>query len=986
MDGEGRFPHLTELFDFSRPRGFIFDLDGTLLDSAPWHAKAFRETLAEHASDYLDSFDETIIKGRGSTEVFVSLGIEPEDRITFLTEDKRRRYQRFIHDGKVRPVPGAVDLIRLLRSSGRILIVVTSASEATASASLKAAGLINLINHIVTAEQAVVSKPSSDPFQRALRLAQLKPWQTVTIEDADIGIEASRAAEIEAILVNQVKPIQGIPTFRTLEDLYRRVRRDLKVEDAVSTESGLEITHPPLHHDWDERLGERPPNYDPTSDRELLKLFGVASERGKSVRLLRIGAPLLFRRQITGLLDETSTREGVAIDAFLDYRIPFIRVLLADPDDMAFLGRLDYERAGSWGIWRVRHEVLHFAKGLAMLATHRRDRELEVGFHRGELIWNVGIVGETTVLVRAYGRGSGHDTSVRSQWLSAGEDTYIAESFVNLWEATSKRSGTRWLTPDMIDFNTAPKWPSLYKGNAVLARERDFDKEDFSTNVPKHVQKIDRNLGDHEAERKWLLLDEEQRAVLRHFRPVRLARIGAGRVPRPLGRTPLVMERIRGVSLFEIASLLNEAGEVPDQRDAAANLLGELLHDSVQALVEFRRIADIAVPAKRMRRYPYAERLMSALTEVRSFIGAVSTATFDQAVEEARVLGEELEANASVPFRDAHLKNRLWSTNEEAPDLVERLLTLDSRSVRAEMGKAVKDIDFETSGYVVTEWDDVIHLLFFEKSGAGPLCAGLDGKQCYERWWGPVGGETHLWRTVLARSIRELCRRLWYARAMPNTYLMRYQLESRDFFLDLALHATTRLSIYQHLERLLKGIKDSPEIWSRVPEEPSRPTLVARGPTDQKPQAEGQDLEAEGIHDIFIAHNSKDKASVLALVRALEQRGIRTWLDVREIPPGRWFQDVLQAAVARSRAAAIVLGPHGLGKWEALELRTFVSQCVKREIPVIPVLLPGMDQVPPELLFLQELNYVKFDETPDDLEGINNLVWGITGRKPAPSS
>jgi hypothetical protein len=235
---------------------------------------------------------------------------------------------------------------------------------------------------------------------------------------------------------------------------------------------------------------------------------------------MRIGAPLLFRRQLLALLDETGVREGAAINVFLDSRIPSIRVLLADPDGVAFLGRLDHERAGSWGIWRVRHEVLRFAKALGMLATHRRDGEVEVGFHSGELIWNIGVVGQTLVLVRAYSQGSGHDTSVQSQWLEAGDRTYLAESFMNFLEAISIQTMTRWLTADLIDFNAPPQWPSLYKGNAVLSSERDFDKEDFSTNVPKHVQKICRSFEYHNAERKWLLTTDEQLKELKHFRPM----------------------------------------------------------------------------------------------------------------------------------------------------------------------------------------------------------------------------------------------------------------------------------------------------------------------------------------------------------------------------------------------------------------------------------------------------------------------------------
>jgi hypothetical protein len=115
---------------------------------------------------------------------------------------------------------------------------------------------------------------------------------------------------------------------------------------------------------------------------------------------------------------------------------------------------------------------------------------------------------------------------------------------------------------------------------------------------------------------------------------------------------------------------------------------------------------------------------------------------------------------------------------------------------------------------------------------------------------------------------------------------------------------------------------------------------------------------------------------------ALKRRGIRPWIDVEQIPPGRWFQDVIQAAILEVRSAAIFLGPGSLGRWQALELRAFVSQCIERQIPVIPVLLPGVHEVAAALVFLRELNCVSFHRSPDEEEPLDRLVWGITGRQP----
>ena len=134
--------------------------------------------------------------------------------------------------------------------------------------------------------------------------------------------------------------------------------------------------------------------------------------------------------------------------------------------------------------------------------------------------------------------------------------------------------------------------------------------------------------------------------------------------------------------------------------------------------------------------------------------------------------------------------------------------------------------------------------------------------------------------------------------------------------------------------------------------------------------------------DVFLAHNSLDKPQVEAVARKLQQRGIKYWLDKEQIPPGRWFQDVIQQAIPNVKSAAIFIGVNALGKWQKVELRSFISRCVEADIPVIPVLLPNVDNIPENLLFLKELNWVKFAQTIDEKEALDNLEWGITGKKP----
>lgn len=134
-------------------------------------------------------------------------------------------------------------------------------------------------------------------------------------------------------------------------------------------------------------------------------------------------------------------------------------------------------------------------------------------------------------------------------------------------------------------------------------------------------------------------------------------------------------------------------------------------------------------------------------------------------------------------------------------------------------------------------------------------------------------------------------------------------------------------------------------------------------------------------YDVFLAHNSADKEQIRAIQRELQRHQVAAWLDEQQIAPGQWYQDVIQKSVKKVKSTAVFFGTKGLGRWQSLELKAFITRCVDEGFPLIPVLLPGVTELPPDLVFLKELHWVQF-KSLDDAAAIEGLRWGITGRKP----
>jgi CHASE2 domain-containing sensor protein len=138
--------------------------------------------------------------------------------------------------------------------------------------------------------------------------------------------------------------------------------------------------------------------------------------------------------------------------------------------------------------------------------------------------------------------------------------------------------------------------------------------------------------------------------------------------------------------------------------------------------------------------------------------------------------------------------------------------------------------------------------------------------------------------------------------------------------------------------------------------------------------------EGDGF-DVFLSHNGRDKPQVRGISGALAARGLRPWLDEQQLAPGRPWQEVLEEVIRTVRSSAVTVGADGLGPWEVPEMRASLSECVRRGLPVIPVLLPGAPAQPVLPIFLTQYTWVDLRRGITE-EGLDRLEWGITGVKP----
>jgi HAD superfamily hydrolase (TIGR01509 family) len=178
---------------------YIFDCDGTLADTMPTHYRAWCVALDSHAS----SFPEAL---------FYELGGVPTGRIVEILNERhglelsvedtvQRKESLFLEmSSEIAAIEPVVSIAK--QFAGRKPMAVASGGHRrVVLTTLRALGIVELFDTIVTAEDYLRGKPSPDPFLEAALRLRIDPSQCLVFEDTATGAAAAAAAGMQCVLV-----------------------------------------------------------------------------------------------------------------------------------------------------------------------------------------------------------------------------------------------------------------------------------------------------------------------------------------------------------------------------------------------------------------------------------------------------------------------------------------------------------------------------------------------------------------------------------------------------------------------------------------------------------------------------------------------------------------------------------------------------------------------------------------------------------------
>lgn len=188
----------------------IFDMDGVLSDTQSIHAQVESDFLRQYG---IELSPEEITREFGGTtgeEMFPRIFARYGKRLDHLPEIVERKWQKMteVSRGRIRPMPGALDLVAALRGRGLPLALASSSRRSYIELVLDELGIRVAFQVIVSADEVAHSKPEPDIFLLAAERLGVPARFCLVIEDSVSGMRAAKSAGMYCI---GLVPVDGRP-------------------------------------------------------------------------------------------------------------------------------------------------------------------------------------------------------------------------------------------------------------------------------------------------------------------------------------------------------------------------------------------------------------------------------------------------------------------------------------------------------------------------------------------------------------------------------------------------------------------------------------------------------------------------------------------------------------------------------------------------------------------------------------------------------
>ena len=208
------------------PEIYVFDLDGTLVDSMSYFAAGLLKILDDAGIPYDDTIVDTItpLGYVGSAELFRSMGVEAtvEEMVAQMKENLVYEYSNNI---KLKPYVG--DFLRQLKAQGARLFVLTASPHAVTDICLKNNGVYDLFEQIWSVDDFGMTKSELELFDAVAKKIDCKPQEINYFEDNLTAVTNAALSQYKVYGVLDKQQPEDIEQIKELSDIFVYSYKDL---------------------------------------------------------------------------------------------------------------------------------------------------------------------------------------------------------------------------------------------------------------------------------------------------------------------------------------------------------------------------------------------------------------------------------------------------------------------------------------------------------------------------------------------------------------------------------------------------------------------------------------------------------------------------------------------------------------------------------------------------------------------------------------
>ena len=211
-------------------KAIIFDLDGTLVDSLPYHHESWRIFFKKNNIEEND-FNEIYrnYKGGGTLELMRSVfgDIYTKDELEKMSDDKEVIF-RDIYRSKIFPINGLRKFLDNLKKNNILLSIGSNAIRKNVLMTIKELGITNYFSSIICGDEVSKGKPDPEMYIKTLSNLKVNKNECIIFEDSIEGVTAAKNANIKVIGVTSSQSsetLKSVGAFKTIED-YTKISID----------------------------------------------------------------------------------------------------------------------------------------------------------------------------------------------------------------------------------------------------------------------------------------------------------------------------------------------------------------------------------------------------------------------------------------------------------------------------------------------------------------------------------------------------------------------------------------------------------------------------------------------------------------------------------------------------------------------------------------------------------------------------------------